>query len=190
MIEPDSADAKHRLQACGISVCYGGRSFPEGAMNGKGHLSIQNSGYCETNLDQALPILHDLAETFELELIGPVSDEHLPHLAGLTNILSLKLNHCQVSDAGLRHLASLDSLRILELRGLPITAAGVRHLAGLANLCELHLWKTGVDDEGVKALSALSELTVLDLSGCPVADPALEHLARLTKLTRLELGDT
>ena len=43
MAERDHTDAKERLKACGISICHGGRSFPEGAMNGKGHLSIQTS---------------------------------------------------------------------------------------------------------------------------------------------------
>jgi hypothetical protein len=159
-------------------------------MNGKGHLSIQTSGHRQVDLDHSLPILHELAETFELEFIGPAADEHLRHLIGLRNILSLKLNHRQVTNEGLRRLSGLNSLRVLELRGLPVTAAGIKHIAGLANLCELHLWGTRVNDEGAEALSDLSELTVLDLSGCPVTDRCLEHLTKLTKLRTLDLGGT
>jgi hypothetical protein len=186
----DPTDAKECLEACGLSICHGGRSFPEGAMNGKGHLSIQTSGYLGADLDKALPVLHDLEETFELEFLGDVSDEHLRHLACLRNILSLKLNHRQVTDAGLRHLAGLTSLRILELSGQPVTATGVRHLAGLTNLCELHLRWTQADDEGVAALSGLPRLTNLDLSNCPVTDRCLEHLIRLTTLQSLTLSGT
>ncbi len=190
MTEPDRGDAKGRLQAFGLSVCHGGRSFPEGAMNGKGHLSIQTSGYRETDLDQALPVLHELAETFELEFLGPVADDHLRHLAGLRNLLALRINHRQVTDAGLRHLAGLESLRVLELRGLPLTAAGVRHLAGLTHLCELHLRGTQVGDEGLEVVAGLRELIVLDLHGCPVTDSGLGHLARLPRLRKLDLGGT
>jgi hypothetical protein len=53
MTQRDPADPKARLQACGISVCHGGRSFPAGAMNGKGHLTIQTSGYREADPDRA-----------------------------------------------------------------------------------------------------------------------------------------
>jgi hypothetical protein len=159
-------------------------------LNGKGHLSIQTSGYTEVNLDEALPLLHSLVKTFDLEFIGPVCDDDLRHLVGLQNSLSLKLNRSQVTDAGLRHLAGLKSLRILELSGLPITAAGIRHLAGLTGLCELHLGWTQADDESVEALSGLRRLTKLDLSGCPVTDRCLEHLARLTTLRTLKLSGT
>jgi hypothetical protein len=190
MSNSDPDDPKNRLQDLGISVCLGGRSFPEGAMNGKGHLTIQTSGYHETDLDQALPVLHELAETFELEFLGDVSDDDLRHLASLHNLLSLKLNHRQVTDAGLRHLAGLTSLCVLELRGLPVTGAGVKHLAGLVNLSELHLWETQVDDAGAEVIAGLPELTVLDLNGCPVTDHCLEHLTRLTTLQTLTLSGT
>lgn len=154
------------------------------------NLSIQTSGYRGADLDKALPILHDLAETFKLEFLGDVSDDHLRHLAGLRNILSLKVNRRQVTDAGLRHLASLTSLRVLELSGLPVTAAGVRHLAGLTNLCEMHLGWTQADDGSVEALSGLPRRTKLDLSSCPITDHCMKHLVRLTTLQSLTLSGT
>jgi len=190
MTEDCRTDAKERLQACGISICYGGRSFPEGAMNGKGHLTIQTSGYGEVDLAKGLPLLHDLEETFELEFLGDVADDDLRHLVGLRNILSLKASHGPVSDAGLQYLAGLTSLRVLEFWGLPVTTAGVKHLAGLTNLCELQLSGSQVDDEGLAALTGLTELTVLKLNGCPVTDRGLESLSRLTRLRTLDLGGT
>jgi Leucine-rich repeat (LRR) protein len=184
------SDAKDRLHELGVSVAHGGRSFPDDARNGKGHLSIHTSGYKEASLDQILPILHDLVETFELKFTGSVADEHLRHLVGLQNILSLELNHTQITDAGLRHLAGLTSLRILELRGLPITAIGIRHLAGLPHLSELDLWQTRVEDDALEVMSQLTELTVLKLTDCPVTDRGLEKLASLTKLRTLDLSGT
>src|SRR5262245_44422575 len=110
------ADAEDRLTACpGISVAIAGGFHPPEALNGKGHLSIQTSGYTEVNLDEALPLLRGLEKTFDLEFIGPVADKDLRHLEGLRNILALKLNRSNVTDAGLQHVAGLKSLRILEL---------------------------------------------------------------------------
>jgi len=186
--KPD--DAKDRLHELGVSIAHGGSDFPDDAHNGKGHLSIQTSGYKEANLDQILPILHDLVETFELEFLGEVSDEHLRHLVGLKNILSLKLNHKPITDAGLQHLAGLTSLRVLELRGLPITSVGIKHLAGLPHLLELDLWRTQVDDDALDVLSRLPELKVLKLTDCPVTDRGLEKLASLTKFHTLDLSGT
>lgn len=190
MSRDPATEAKDSLQTLGVSICYGGRSFPEGAMNGKGHLSIQTSGYSEIDLNKALPLLHDLAETFELEFLGDVADDDLRHLAGLQNILSLKASHGPISDAGLQHITGLTSLRVVELRGLPLTTAGIKHLGGLSNLCELTLSGTKADDEGMAALASLSKLTVLQLNGCPVTDRGLEFLAHLTKLRTLDLGGT
>jgi hypothetical protein len=185
------SEAEDRLTACpGVSVAIASGIHPPEACTGKGHLSIQTSGYGDVNLDEVLPLLHGLVKTFDLEFLGPVSDENLRHLAGLRNLLSLKLNRSPVTDAGLRHLAGLTSLRILELSGLPVTAAGVRHLAGLAGLCELHLGWTQADDERVEALSGLPRLARLDLSGCPVTDRCLEHLTRLATLRTLSLSGT
>jgi hypothetical protein len=185
-----AGDARDRLHDLGVSVAQGGSSFPPDAHNGKGHLSIQTSGHGEAGLDQILPILHDLAETFELEFLGPVADDHLRHLVGLRNILSLKLNHRQVTDAGLRHLAGLTSLRVLELRCLPVTAAGLSHFAGLHHLTELDLWNTRADDDALDALSGLAGLTELKLGGCPVTDRGLEMLAGLAGLRTLDLSRT
>jgi hypothetical protein len=185
------ADAEDRLTACeGVSVAIASGFHPPEALNGKGHLSIQTSGYTEVNLDEVLPLLHGLEKTFDLEFIGPVSDEDLRHLAGLQNILALKLNRSHVTDAGLQHLADLKSLRVLEMSGLPVTAAGVRHLAGLESLCELHLGWSQADDGSVEALSGLPRLTKLDLSSCPVTDRCLDHLTRLTTLQSLTLSGT
>lgn len=190
MSQENAHDPKGRLRELGLSVAQGGSSFPPEAHNGQGHLSLQTSGYQEIDLDRALPILHELVETFELEFLGPVTDDQLRHLVGLRNILGLELNHRPITDAGLQHLAGLTSLRTLELRGLPVTDAGIRHLAGLRHLFELDLHLTQANDEAVAALSGLTELTVLKLGGCPITDRGLERLAGLTKLRTLDLSGT
>jgi len=182
-------DAKDRLEKLGISVTIVCGSTWPGAMNKHGHLSIQTSGYQEVDLAKVLPILHDLAETFELEFLGPVTDDDLRHLAGLENILCLKMSNGKVTDVGLRHLSGLKSLRVLEIRELPVTA-GEGQLAGLNNLCELRVSGTQVNDEGLQHLAGLSELVAVDFSRCPVTDCGLAHLAALTKLRSLDLSAT
>src|SRR5262245_12663512 len=96
------ADAEDRLTACkGVSVAIASGFHPPEALNGKGHLSIQTSGYTEVNLDEALPLLRGLEKTFDLEFLGPVSDEDLRHLTSLRSILALKLNRSNITDTGL-----------------------------------------------------------------------------------------
>lgn len=63
MTKPDAED---RLTACtGVSVTIASRLHPAEALNGKGHLSIQTSGYTEVNLDEALAHLRNLVKTFD-----------------------------------------------------------------------------------------------------------------------------
>jgi len=182
-------DAKDRLEKLDISVSIVyGRTWP-GAVNKHGHLSIQTSGYQEVDFAKVLPILHDLAETFELEFFGPVTDDDLRHLAGLENILCLRMSNGKVTDVGLHHLSGLKSLRVLEIRELPVTAREGQ-LAGLNNLCELHVSGTQLNDEALQHLSGLTELTTVDFSRCPVTDRGLAHLAALTKLQYLDLSAT
>jgi hypothetical protein len=139
MTKRQGNDAKDRLKACGISVSkMMGRSWP-GAMNKRGHLSIQIRGCEEIKLGKVLPILQDLSETFELAFLGRIAANDLRHLAGLKNILSLKLSGGEVTDAGLEHISGLTSLRVLDLREMPLAAPGMRHLGGLEHLCDLQL---------------------------------------------------
>jgi hypothetical protein len=127
------------LHSTGASVAFS--SYPTGCepFQGHPHLSVQTSGYAEIDLDRLLPLLHRVRTTFSLEFLGTVSDDHLRHLIGLGNILSLKICYGAVTDVGLTHLAGLTSLRVLDLSRQAVSDAGAAHLAGLTELCELTL---------------------------------------------------
>jgi hypothetical protein len=178
------------LHSAGVSVSFS--SYPGGCepFHGHPHLAVQTSGYTQIDLDQFLPLLHRVRTSFGLEFLGPVSDHQLRHLAGLANILSLKIGYGTVTDAGLRHVAGLTSLRELQLSRQAVTDAGAAHLTGLSELRELNLRDTKVGDVGLPALSRLTALTTLDLAGCPVGDRGVEALSALSGLTSLDLSGT
>lgn len=191
MRDETPATSQKRLGACeGVSVAISYGAHPAEVVSPAGHLRIQTSGYQEVDLDEVLPLLRDLPETFDLEFLGPVTDEQLRHLAGLHNILTLRIRHGQVTDEGMKYLAGLNNLRVLDLSGQPITGKGVRRLGGLARLETLHLGWTQTDDEGLETLGRLSQLTDLDLSSCPVTDRGINALAGLANLRTLELRGT
>ena len=178
------------LHSAGASVSFS--SHPTGCepFHGHPHLSIQTSGHTKIDLGQLLPLLHRVRTTFSLEFLGPVSDDQLRHLAGLTRILSLKVGYGAVTAVGLGHIAGLTSLRELELPRQAVTDAGAAHLPGLVELRVLNLRDTKVGDAGLAALRGLAALTKLDIAGCPVTDRGAEALAALTGLTSLDLSGT
>ncbi len=178
------------LHAAGVGVCFS--SYPTGCeeFHGRPHLLVQTSGYAPPDLDRLLPLLHRVRTSVSLEFLGPVADDHLRHLAGLANLLSLKIGAGVVTDTGLRHLAGLTSLRVLDLARQAVSDAGVGQLAGLANLRELTLRGTQVGDDRLASLAGLTALTKLDLDGCAVTDRGAAALCRLAGLTSLDLSGT
>jgi hypothetical protein len=190
MAEDIAGEDYDLLYSAGASVAHS--SHPEGCepFHGNSHLSVQTSGYADINLDEFLPLLHRVRTTFSLEFLGPVTDDLLRHLAGLTKILSLKIGYGMVTDAGLRHVAGLTSLRELELPRQGITDSGAAHLARLTELRELNLRDTKVGDAGVAELVGLTALKKLALDRCPVTDRGTVSLARLVNLHTLDLSGT
>ena len=118
------------------------------------------------------------------------TDADLAHLAGLTDLLWLKLSGTQVTNSGLLHLARLTGLARLDLDGTQVTDAGLAHLAGLTSLVELDLERTQVTDAGLAHLTGLTDLDLLHLLGTQVTDAGLDHLAGLTGLRWLGLWGT
>ena len=120
---------------------------------------------------------------------GPVGDEHLPALAGLTGLRSLNLAATGVTDAGLADLAGLTNLQDLVLPAGTVKGPG---LAALRRLAELRrLWLIGRVLRGANA-APLAELPELrDLNVDISADgPQLARFAALPHLRSLRVrGD-
>lgn len=181
-------DLLHRCH--GVSVTFSSRPDGNGGYTGPGHLSVQTSGYAEIDLDHFLPVLHQIRSTFDLEFLGPVTDDQLRNLSGLTKILRLKICCGAVTDAGLRHLDGLTSLTALDLSGQVVTDAGMVHLGGLSGLWEIILRWTKVGNGGLAMLGSLTSLRKLDLGGCPVTDGGIAAIGGLTGLTSVDLSGT
>ena len=78
---------------------------------------------CANHCAELSPRLHNAA------------DAGLAHLAGLTNLEVLSLDHTLITDAGLGHLEAMRSLNELDLRGTQVTDAACDRLeAALPNL--------------------------------------------------------
>jgi Leucine-rich repeat (LRR) protein len=129
-----------------------------------------------------------------LHLIGPVNDDCLQHLEGLSRLDTFvvinddSLRRETVTDAGLAHLAGLVQLQELVLDCLLVTDAGVAHLKGLSNLEILSL-RAPMSDAGMAHLAGLSKLRSLTLNGASVTDAGLAHLRGLTELDELTIHD-
>ena len=104
-------------------------------------------------LDGELGLLKEVENLVWLHLGGTdVTDQGLPHLAGLTSLTRLHLERTKVSDAGLAHLKDLQNLAYLNLYQTGITDAGLAHLEGLKGLKNLYLWQAKVTEAGVEKL--------------------------------------
>lgn len=104
-------------------------------------------------LDGELGLLKEMENLVWLHLGGTdVTDQGLPHLAGLTSLTRLHLERTKVSDAGLAHLKDLQNLAYLNLYQTGITDAGLAHLEGLKGLKNLYLWQAKVTEAGVEKL--------------------------------------
>ena len=107
---------------------------------------------------------------------GPITDDGLKNLGGLTNLTRFELSYTQVGDDGLKHLSGLTNLKGLWLNGTQVTDDGLKCLSGLTNLQVLGLNNTQVTDDGLKHLSGLANLKTLRLNGTQVTNEGVQSL--------------
>lgn len=121
---------------------------------------------------------------------GPISDDDLAHLGGLTGLEWLQAGSTQrgITDAGLAHLKGLVNLKVLSLHSPRITSSGLAALRGMSRLEMLTLGRTGVDD--LAPIGHLTGLTSLSLSATPIDDAGLAPVARMSGLRSLHLEHT
>jgi hypothetical protein len=81
-----------------------------------------------------------------------ITDAGLARIAGMANLIQLRLASEKVSDAGLVCLAELHELRHLHLIDMPISDAGLAHLHELKSLESLYLDGTRATDDGMRQL--------------------------------------
>ena len=144
-----------------------------------------------TNADLAgITGLRDLAA---LRLSGKsgattVDDDGLRHLAGLTALRTLMLDHLWVSGEGLAALAPLVRLEELTLAQTLVGDDATEAIAACPRLRRLRLARTSVSGQGLAMLAKLPQLADLDVSeAVQIDDAALEHVGRMTGLRKLNL---
>jgi Leucine-rich repeat (LRR) protein len=74
-------------------------------------------------------------------------------LKGLTDLVELNLDSCEINDDSLKNLEDLKRLESLNLASTPISDAGLEHLKGLTALRTLDLSNVSdVTEEGIQKL--------------------------------------
>ncbi len=106
-----------------------------------------------------------------------VTDAGVSHLAGMKNLVRLRLDGTGITDAALDQIAGLQKLEYLNLYGTKITDAGLAKLEKLTQLKSLYIWQTGATKPAAEALHAKLPKTVINLGwdnvvGQPAPAPA------------------
>lgn len=119
-----------------------------------------------------------------------LAEEELVHLAGMTNLGSLRIKLPGATGEGFRHLQRLPKLKLLSLDGAEFTEEGAEAIAGLPELDWLLLIGC-VREENQKSLvpiGRMPKLTSLDINGTLTTE-GFAALAPL-KLTQLNLSSS
>jgi hypothetical protein len=122
-------------------------------------------------------------------------DLSLLHIAGLANLVELRLSNSDLTDRGmaaLRQSHCRETLQLLDIRHCDVTDAGMKDLAHVSGLVDLDISGcTRVTDIGMWYLSRkLLNLSYLTLHRCPlVSDKGLRYLAStLVRMVHIGIG--
>ncbi len=123
-----------------------------------------------------------------------IADAALKHIAQITTLEHLYLNHTHIQGTELPLLSRLTALRKLTLAGTRVTDESLAFLESLPSLERLDLHNTKIGDKGLAHVGRVMSLQKLilgrvdreaDLS--PITDKGLKHLGHLTELKDLGL---
>lgn len=123
-----------------------------------------------------------------------VGNDGLAVLTGLKNLRTLRLSGKNGSDTsddvGMKHIARLTNLRVLALDHLWVTGEGLSLLTPLKNLEDLSLEGTLIDDSTLTTVaSAFPELRKLHISRTQISSDGLKHVGKINSLTELNLSE-
>lgn len=121
---------------------------------------------------------------------GPIDDDGVANLAGLTDLTHLNLGRTEITDQGFLQMGRLRNVEFLDVHDTRITDASLGVIAGMKPLRILSLAFTCITDTGIKHLENLAHLEQLQLSETAITDASLPSIAKLTRLTRLDLNRT
>jgi len=111
----------------------------------------------------------------------------MPHIAHLTGLKFLILDHTEITNKGLKYITKLSSLEYL---GVPyrVTDKGMADMAALPSLKGIYFpTNCGVTNADLRHLAKLTSLEEVYLAGERVGDAGLKHLRDLPRLEYLAL---
>jgi Leucine-rich repeat (LRR) protein len=118
-------------------------------------------------------------------------DDWINPVAGMTNLVALRLDGCQLSDAQLGRLATLKNLKELSLaRNNRLSASGLAKLAPLSKLESLDVTALPLSDADLDVLKQWPNLNRLVLKDTKLTDAGLPRVARAKGLRHLDLTNT
>ena len=117
-----------------------------------------------------------------------VSDDAIPMLKNLKALQSLSLAYTNVTGKSIEHLST--DLVSLRLEACDVEDAHLKALARMPKLAQLWLGRTRVTDAGLPAIGKLSEWVLLDLTDCKITDAGLPSLGKLKQIQHLWLSKT
>ncbi len=150
---PFTVSGLNKLNALGqleyLRVDAGQRGEEVLDWSGMTHLADLMLGMPQTR-DADLVSLGKLTSLKRLQCLTGITDVGLSHLAGLTELQFLNIQHSNVSDDGLRHLENMKKLYHLIISG-KFSSQGLEHLEGLSGLQILNITSITPLDEATLA---------------------------------------
>jgi len=116
-------------------------------------------------------------------------DECLPHIARLSGLDTLILQHTNITNGGLKSLKKLKSLMRLSLISEQLDDTGLAHIAEFKSLRGLRFYSGNVSSQGLFHVSKLTALEELFPEGRAIDAQGIAYLAKLPRLRYVVLGD-
>lgn len=116
------------------------------------------------------------------------ASEHIPVIAGLTNLERLDCPKNGITDDSLKYLADMKKMEKLSLEGNPISGEGLKYLEGFSELRVLHAQRTDFNDAAIPYLvNNFPNLTEINLRDTKVTAEGMLELSELHFLNHPEL---
>ncbi len=164
------------------------KGFREDEVAGLKLISIDNAIFTNELMASFTPMAKSLT-SLKVEGSDSITDECIPALDRLPNLVELYLNKTGVHGASVGKMKNIKKFRVLDLGSLHNdTASGVLPaLAGSAALEELNLRRGNLDDANTRLLETLPNLRKLNLSSNGLGDVTIRRLQNLKHLEELNV---
>lgn len=116
-----------------------------------------------------------------------LTDNHIPHIAHLKNLVDLDLEDGELTDEGIKHLAPLAALKRLNLGNNVFTPKSLPILNNKKDLRWLRLSRSNLGDAAGPYVKQLTKLETLDLCGTQATDKTIPYLVPMPNLKELIL---